>query len=343
MRVLIDIGHPAHVHFFKNLIEEMEKRGHETKVTAREKEITIYLLKKNKIGHENIGKHRKGIFNKLIGMPVFDLKLIKIAKKFNPDLFLSIASPYASQVSRLLGKKAVTFTDTEHAKIANFLTFPFSDKICTPSSFLDDLGPKQVRYDGCHELAYLHPKRFSPDSGVLKSLGLAEKDKFSVVRLVSWGASHDIGQSGFGKDRINAIKELEKHGRVFVTSEGPCPKELEKYRLRIKPEKMHDLLYYAQLYLGEGGTMALESAVLGTPAIHVSTTGKYCGVFRDLQDNYGLLYVFDKGEDGLKKAKKLLERKNLKKEWHKRREKMLKDKIDVTKWMVDFVESINSS
>jgi predicted glycosyltransferase len=31
MKVLIDIGHPAHVHFFRNAIRELEGRGHEGK------------------------------------------------------------------------------------------------------------------------------------------------------------------------------------------------------------------------------------------------------------------------------------------------------------------------
>ncbi|MDD1696935.1 MAG: DUF354 domain-containing protein, partial [Methanoregula sp.] len=37
--MLIDIGHPAHVHFFKYLIRNMEKNGHVVKITARDKEV----------------------------------------------------------------------------------------------------------------------------------------------------------------------------------------------------------------------------------------------------------------------------------------------------------------
>jgi len=43
-KFLFDIGHPADVHFFKNLIWEMQKRGHETVITARRKESTFQLL-----------------------------------------------------------------------------------------------------------------------------------------------------------------------------------------------------------------------------------------------------------------------------------------------------------
>jgi hypothetical protein len=44
MKILIDMGHPAHVHFFKNTIWELEKRGHQVKVTARDKDVTLKLL-----------------------------------------------------------------------------------------------------------------------------------------------------------------------------------------------------------------------------------------------------------------------------------------------------------
>ena len=63
MRILIDIKHPAHVHFFRNFIKIMKSKGHEIKVTAREKEMTIYLLKKYKIPFvkiSSIGKNKLG-------------------------------------------------------------------------------------------------------------------------------------------------------------------------------------------------------------------------------------------------------------------------------------------
>lgn len=340
MRISIDIGHPGHVHFFKNFIWEMKRRGHDIIVTSREKEISNYLLNKYKIGYENLGKNKKGLLNKFIGIPLFDFKMFKTVKKFKPDIFLSIASLYAAHVGKFLGKKVVIFTDTEHAKLANSLTFPFSDTICTPSCFLKDLGPKQFRYDGYHELAYLHPNRFKPNPKILEELGMNRKDKFYMVRFISWGAAHDVGQKKSTKeDKIGIIKELEKHGRVLLTFEGDLPKELEEYRLKLAPEKMHDLLYYSQMYFGEGGTTSTEAAVLGVPSIIVNPLAKYCGNHHDLTNKYKLQAFFDSIPEAKEKASEILEDKNTKKIWKERREIMLKDKIDVTKWMIEFVEN----
>jgi predicted glycosyltransferase len=44
MRIVVDIGHPAHVHLFKNFVWEMQKRGHEILITASKKEVSLRLL-----------------------------------------------------------------------------------------------------------------------------------------------------------------------------------------------------------------------------------------------------------------------------------------------------------
>ena len=54
MKILIDIGHPAHVHYFKNFIKIMNKKGHETLVVARNRDCIFELLK-----FENIQMLRK--------------------------------------------------------------------------------------------------------------------------------------------------------------------------------------------------------------------------------------------------------------------------------------------
>jgi hypothetical protein len=107
---------------------------------------------------------------------------------------------------------------------------------------------------------------------------------------------------------------------------------------------MHTLLYYADLYIGEGGTMAAEAAVLGTPSIHVEAnsdgiaTGSLSGNFREFRDRYGLLFFYADQDEAFSKAVELLRDSRTKKEWKKKSENLLKDKVDVTAWMTDFIE-----
>lgn len=342
MKIIVDIAHPGHVHFFKNFIWEMEKRGHDILITAGDKDVTLSLLENYSFNYEFTCKRTSG-YRLIIEVIKRDVQMLNIVRKYEPDVVMGIASTIASHVSKITNANSVVFTDTEHTKLADMITYPFSDFIVTPSCYGKNLGEKHVKYNGYHELAYLHPNYFTPNPEVLTELGLDEGDTFIIVRFVSWGAGHDIGQHGI-QDKVKLVRELEKYGRVLITSEGQLPEELERYKIKVSPEKLHDLLYYATLYVGDGGTTASECAVLGTTAVFISTI--VCGYQYD-EEKYGLIYVFSdpvSGEnDGLKKALELLKNDNLKRDSILKRDKLLKDNIDVTQFMVNFVENFDGN
>lgn len=340
MRILVDIGHPAHVHFFKNFIREMEKRGHELMITARDKDVALRLLKAYNFEHTVIGRVNRGKFGLIREWVDRDRRIYSMARRFHPDILTGIHNPCVAHAAQLTGAKSIVFTDTEHATIASLVTFPFADVICTPSCFKKDLGKKQVRYNGYHELAYLHPNCFKPNPAVLSELGIKENDKYIIVRFVSWSASHDIGQRGFDlATKRKLVEEIGKYGRVFITSESPLPEEFKEYRISLPPEKLHDLLYYARMYIGEGGTIATEAAILGTPSILCGTWAQYCGNYEDLSYNYDLVSTYSEPALALTRALQLIRIEDAKQEWQKKRDKLLADKIDVTQFMVDFIEN----
>ncbi len=346
MKILVDIGHPAHVHLFKNFIWNMEKKGHEILITAKDKEVTLELLNNYGFKYETVGRYEKGTLSKIKDMISIDYREYKIAKKFKPDLLIGVAAVNAAHVSALLRRPCVVFDDTEHSSLEHRLYMPFSDAVCTPSCFKKDLGKKQVRFNGFKELAYLHPNYFKPNPEVLEELNLTKNDKFIIVRFISWNAIHDLGYTGLDlKSKIKLVKEMEKYVKVFITSESKLDKNFEKYKIKVSSEKMHDLLYYATLYVGEGGTTSTEAAILGTPSILIDSEAKFCGVHNELMNKYGLqlYYDSDKKDDAFKKAVEILENENSKKDWQIKREKMLKDKIDVTKFMIDFIENYPES
>jgi len=115
------------------------------------------------------------------------------------------------------------------------------------------------------------------------------------------------------------------------------PKEMEKYRLNLPVEKIHHLMAFATLVVGESPTMASEAAALGVPAIYVSTNWR--GYTNQLERKYGLIYNFPKQDLAIRKIIELLNDKNLKRKWIEKHEIMINDKRDVTTWMVDFIEN----
>ena len=164
MRILIDIGHPAHVHYFKNFIWEMKSKGHEFLITAREKDITHQLLNKYNMEFISRGKGKKGFLGKLIYMLQADFKLFRIARRFNPDTFISCASPYAAHSAKLLKVQNITLDDTDIANLSHIMYVPFTDCIISPKGFKKNFGKKHILIDSTFDLFYLHPKYFTPNS-----------------------------------------------------------------------------------------------------------------------------------------------------------------------------------
>ena len=344
MRVMIGIGHPKQVHFWKNIVRNLIEDGHEVKILTADKDVTLQLLSAYGLDYEVYGKHQKSMAKKAYSMVNRTYNALIVAKRFKPDILIA-GTPYLAYVSKTLMKPHITLTDTEHAKLAYWLTHPFTDVIITPSCFKGKINPKKhVAYNGYEELAYLHPKYFTPDTSIIDGLELITDDKFIILRFVAWESSHDIGDCGFS-DKKEVVKTLEQYGRVFITSETKLSREFEKYRLTIPIEGIHHLMHYADLFIGESASMSTESAILGTPAIFVSTSRR--GYTDELESKYDMLYTFsdlhNAQKKALEKAIELLEDKNTKKKWQKKREKLLDEKIDVTKFMTEFIENYPES
>ena len=346
MKIVCDIGHPAHVHLFKNALWELERRGHEYLVTTRDKDVALQLLGAYDMPYVSFGRHYNRISGKVYGMLKFDSMLYKVAKKFRPDVFISHGSIYAAHVSTLIGKYHISMEDTENSYEQIRLYKPFTKAILTSTCFQMDLGKKQFRYAGYHELAYLHPNYFKPDQTILDILGVKENDKYVVIRFVSWEASHDITHKGISlENKIRAVKEFSKYARVFITSEGELPDELRAYQIKISPERMHDVLYYATLLYGESATMASECAVFGTPAIYLDDDGR--GYTDEEEKKYGLVFNFTESlkdqERSIKQAIVLLKQPDVKQKYIEKKKKLLNDKIDVTAFLVWFLENYPES
>ncbi|MCF6243349.1 MAG: DUF354 domain-containing protein, partial [Bacteroidales bacterium] len=216
MKIIIDVNHPGHVHLFKNFVFEMQNKGWTILFTAKDKEVTIDLLKAYKLDYKNLGKHYSGTLGKIYSLLQHVARLFFISIKFKPDLYLSHGSVPASWVSFLLRKKYIAFEDTGNMEQIR-LYKPFAHAILTTQSFKKDFGKIHVRYNGYHEIAYLHPNYFTADSKIFDFLGIPVNSNYFILRFISWSASHDVGQGGLNlayKRRI--VKLLKNYGKVFI-------------------------------------------------------------------------------------------------------------------------------
>lgn len=332
MKVCFTIQRPPHVHVFRHAIAALEANEDDPFVFVRDSEITSTLLDAYDIDYVALTDDTGGSLGGLARRQVtFERRLIGHVREIRPDVITGIGGLSASHAATAIGTRSVVFTDTEHATLSNALMTPFADRIYTPECFGRTLGQHQVRYPGYHELAYLHPSRFTPDPQVLSQTDIDPDEPLAVLRLAGWDAAHDIGASGFKNPREVIDRLIEAGAQVRITAEGSIDPELVEYNLSIPPERIHDLLAHATLYLGEGATMAAESAVLGTPAVYVNSLRM--GYTDELDFRYQLLSNFqgsDRHGQAIRAAERLLANP-ASEEFERRRSHMLEERLDTTR------------
>ncbi|MEW5757054.1 MAG: DUF354 domain-containing protein [Pseudomonadota bacterium] len=340
MKVLIDIGHPAHVHFFRHPIRMLKAHGHEVVITSRDKEFALTLLDELKLPHHPLSALKKGgllsLGSELIRR---NLALRKVVKKERPDIMAAIGGVFIAQVGKLTGAPSLVFYDTENATLQNAITYPFASAVIVPRCY-ETWVPKSrhIRYAGYHELSYLHPDYFTPERTKAVDNGLAEQGDTFFLRLVSWQASHDIGEAGWHHELLRkVVAKLSRHGKVLISSEAQLGEEFSPYLYRGKVNEVHHVMAFCRAFIGESATMASECAVLGVPAIYAARTGR--GYTNEQESRYGL--VRNLRELSWTKLEPMIDAilaqpKGL---WQTRRTQLLNETIDVAAFVTDCIET----
>jgi len=342
MRILVDLGHPAHVHLFRHAIQEWRDRGHDVALAARDKDITTDLLQTLGCEYTVASRARSGKLGLFVELLEHDWQVFRLARRRRSQLLLG-TSVSITHAAKPLRAQSIVFNedDADVARTFARLAYPFADFIVTPRCVRGDYGQKHVRYDSYHELAYLHPDRFTPDPTVREDLGLAKDEPFYILRFVSLAASHDWGEQGIDRDmRRRLYRRLSETGRVFISCEGEAQEWMGPHLFPLSPQRMHDAVFFARLLVGESQSMAMEAAVLGTPSIRCNSFVGRCSVLQEIEHEYGLTFGFRPGdaEEMLAAIPRILH-ESPKHVWQERLDRLLQEKVDLTTWMVNFVES----
>lgn len=344
MNVVVSIEHPAWAHQFRYIIKELQERGDNVTVLAVDKDGDLELLRTFGIQYikmaNSTGRNtlEKGwLFIKLCFTYAYQ------CKKAKADILIGRLSPMMSVAAFLTHRPHVLYDDSEVCILGVTLARMFSTKFITPLPFYKNIGKKQVRVPMYKELYYLDPKHFSPNKKVLKDVGFNPDERYVLVRFVAWQASHDFGRKGLNdEEKIEYIKELSQYAKVYISSEKALPSELEQYRVDIPYELIHHVLYYAQLVISDGATMASEAVALGTHAVRLCPIK--CGTFIEQEEKYHLLKWFP-GADrewfkkSLEYSKGLLTDDKLWEEGKKKREILLADVVDCNEFFIKTIDA----
>ena len=341
-RILIDINHPAHVHLFKYFIQDMKRKGNEVIVTAKNVDSITTLLNLYAIDYIGTGRKKDHILWKYLYEFFHLLKVwgIVVSRRVDYGIGVSMVLPIVAKVTRM---KSVALDDDDLDATPVFGKFTsYADVILTPSALAhENRGDRHRCHPSYHELAYLHPNRFRPQETVLTDIGLKPDEPFFVLRFNAFKAHHDAGARGLSiAHKVEIVDFLKNFGRIFITTEREIEAELRAYQLPVSPEKIHTLLYYATLFVGDSQTMTTEAALLGTPALKLNSFAGRLSIPNEIEHRYRLCYSFQPQEFTamMDKIRELVPDTDLKNEWRRRRDIMLNDKVDLTAFLTELID-----
>ncbi len=274
MKIWIDITNSPHAHFFKGLIRELEKGGHEVLITAREFDGLTEIMDMLGMDYYTIGRHGGATLEgKLLASTERQHKLARLIIEEKPELAVYKHSAEAPRVAFGLQIPSIGFVDNETATGQNKLILPYTSLLIYPKAIdayellrngANVNGMRPI--NGFAELAHLYG--FIPDRRVLGELGL-KKHGYIVMRTEPIKANYFNADSEKSvlEDIIPLLPDIPIV--LFPRTEGQ-KKRFEHFDNVIMPEHAVDslsLLYYAKLMIGAGGTMNREAIALGTPTI----------------------------------------------------------------------------
>ncbi len=346
MNILIDIGHPAHVHYFRNLYKELINR-HKIIVTCKSEPMIEGLLQHYQIEYIPLGSKGAGLAGKLVKQMHFDHEIYKLIKRENIDIAMG-ASASVVHAARFTSAKSISFDDDDQVLLpfTRYFVAPYADTILTPDALSFENLSNAVYYPGYQEIAYLHPKYYTPNPETLRKYGLEPGEKYFILRFVAFKAHHDLGVQGLSNKQKKALVDLlSSRGKVFITMESELEDEFKPFRMPIAPHEMHDFLKFSQMLICDGQTMCTEAALLGVPSIRCNSVAGRVSLLEEEEKKYGLTYAFLPRQYDwmLGKIKNLLEQDDLNQQWQKKRERLMNDKINVTAFWIWFIENYPNS
>lgn len=305
MKILIDINHPAHVHYFRNFIKLMEAKGHQFCVINRDSKMINQLLDYYGIEHiiRNKRPEKKGTFSSMLNLMRMTLWCIRKSFLFRPDLFLGFASSACAITSWLYRKPCVLLDDTEFNSTNHKIYMQFCSTVLTPFYFskkLDD-GEKQIYFHAFIEQLFLHSKYLESNSTILEEMGL-RRGEYVVIRFSAFNAHHDMMANPLSEDfKKGIVSKIAQKYKVVVSLEQESDDPFySPFLIKFPPERMHDIEANAKFLVTEGITMASESFILGVPYLLINPLK--CGYIDYQIERYPHFFRYSTVEEVINKS-----------------------------------------
>ncbi len=278
MKLWLDILTPKQVLFFGPLTEALRKEGHELLATARHYREVDQLAKKKGMRLDFVGERAGAKLSEQLKASLNRMQqLLPLVESFEPDLSLSVASVECARISFGMRIKHVAVNDSPHSAVAARLSLPLSHHLLTPwlipfeAWTVYGIARRAItRYRALDPAAWLKRMRQTKLPQSRQSAGRPTV----VVRLEESYAPYMIGTDrSWGERLLEKLVPAFDDCNVVLLSryENQLEHMTKLYADRcIVPQEAVDgvtLLGRTDLFVGMGGTMTTEAALMGVPTI----------------------------------------------------------------------------
>jgi len=279
LKIWFDILTPKQLLFFEPIIQRL-KKNYTVLCTSRKYNQVTDLAKIRKQKLVIIGKYG-GVkkHDKLDASLSRSKLLVRKISKFLPDITLSSCSPEAARVSYGLGIPHICFSDSPHATAVMKLSLPYANKLLIPwiipKSDFKNMGikPKNIIQYKTIDAAQITKQKVFLSCGTDIN---SREWKTILIRTPEEEAAYSSKQS----DIVGIIKKIKKNFlgcHITVLTRYEKQAELlkkkfsksaqNKFQIVSKVVDGEKMLLNSDVFVGSGGTMTAESALLGVPTI----------------------------------------------------------------------------
>jgi len=275
LKIWIDILTPKQLLFSEPIIEKLGKKHH-LLCTSRDYEEVSKLAKIRDFDLIFVGKHGGGDKKTKLKASIDRMeKLSRKIKIFSPDIVISFCSPEAARIAFGLGIKHIAFCDSPHAEAVMRLTLPLIQKLLIPFT----IPKKEFSKYGIDEKNIIQYKAIDAFVTIQRKINEKSKLPFKnnnkkniLIRVEEEEASYTSKSNKI----IPIIKKIEKeYENENIVVLGRYTKQIKNLQKiiskKVKIVKMtydgKHLLNNTDIFIGSGGTMTAESALMGIPTI----------------------------------------------------------------------------
>lgn len=277
----VDILTAKQLLFAEPIIKKLERKN-KVLCTARNYRELNGLARIRKIKTRTVGRHGgKENVSKLVCSAKRIEKLSRLVYEFQPDLAISFQSPEAARVAFGLGIRHIGFADSAHAWAVMKLTVPYLDKLLIPRIMRKEkfsrygISEENILQYNAIDAALISRRKFS------KEVRLKKGSKIIVIRMAEEQASYNEFANAKIIPIIEQILGRLPEFRVVILARYVEQIKFLKTQFGRKIKVMRkipdgkDILRYADVFIGSGGTMTAEAAFLGIPTISYSGRQDY--------------------------------------------------------------------